>query len=165
MSSNPVRNAIKKFNTYEAKHPGVIDDNREKLRRDVIIAKLVETKREDDKKKVAERLLVATMTEEEVLEEAFQQNAPLNVAKNLDIKKKKKNKKNNDRKKRNKQKKKQENVEAEKTLHVEDQQLCVEDQQLCVQLAIYFIQKKVDAIKEMKVKKCEEKRKLAESSK
>ena len=53
--NNSVRNATKKLNTYKSKHPGVVDEKHEELRRNVIIANLSVARHEEKMKKVEER--------------------------------------------------------------------------------------------------------------
>ena len=88
-----VRNATKKLNTYKSKHPGVVDEKHEELRRNVIIANLSAARREERKKKVEERSRFNAITDDEFLDQSFQQNAPLNLEKTLATKKSEKNKK------------------------------------------------------------------------
>ena len=88
-----VRNATKKLKTYQSKHPGVTDEKHEELRRNVIIAKLSVARREQKEKKAAERHRFNAITDDEFLDQSFQQNATLNSEKTLATKKSEKNNK------------------------------------------------------------------------
>ena len=149
-----VRNATKIFNTYKSKHHGVVDEKHEELRRNVIIANLSAARREERKKKVEERSRFNAITDDEFLDQSFQQNAPLNLEKDLKEqklisdeiiadKKKKKNLKNK-KQKQNKKKREQEskNKEYNKVLHP-----------LYVKIALQMVEAEVDHIKKMKASK------------
>jgi len=149
--NNSVRNTTKKLKTYESKYPGVVDEKHEELRRNVIIANLSVARHEEKMKKVEERVLFNAITDDEFLDQSFQQNASLNLEKELKEqklisdeiiadKKKKKNLKNK-KQKQNKKKREQEskNKEYNKVLHP-----------LYVKIALQMIEAEVDHIKKMK---------------
>ena len=81
--NNSVRNTTKKLKTYESKYPGVVDEKHEELRRNVIIANLSVARHEEKMKKVEERVLFNAITDDEFLDQSFQQNASLNLEKEL----------------------------------------------------------------------------------
>jgi len=91
--NNSVRNTTKKLKTYQSKHPGVVDEKHEELRRNVIIANLSVARHEEKMKKVEERVLFNAITDDEFLDQSYQMNAALNSEKTLATKKSEKNKK------------------------------------------------------------------------
>tara|TARA_B110000858_G_C17739791_1_gene444374 strand:+ start:299 stop:772 length:474 start_codon:yes stop_codon:yes gene_type:complete len=149
-----VRNTTKKLNTYQSKHPGVVDEKHEELRRNVIIANLSVARHEEKMKKVEERVLFNATTDDEFLDQSYQMNAELNSEKYIKEqklisdkiiadKKKKKNLKNK-KQKQNKKKREQEPKlnEYNKVLN-----------HLYVNLALQMVEAEVDHIKKMKTSK------------
>lgn len=108
MNNNKLRSAKKKLRTYETKNPGVKDERYMELKRNVIKIQVKIIKAEEfnliKKEKQEQKQRLNDMSEEEFLELAHSQNAPINAAN----KKKEKNKARKDRKKQLANKEKEE---------------------------------------------------------
>jgi hypothetical protein len=83
--TNAVRNANKKLRNFETKNPGVHNERYKELLRGVIKAKVAVAKAEQREAKKEASLKVKNLTDDEVLDAAFQQNAKKN-AKNAENK-------------------------------------------------------------------------------
>lgn len=100
MVNTELRKQQKKLRQFMEKNPGVQNDEYHELRRKVIAIKvkieMSSCKDQERVKKEAARNVFSTMTEEEVLNQAYQENAQINAknrkaAKNKERKEKKKN--------------------------------------------------------------------------
>ena len=82
-SSNAVRKHEKKLRQYEEKNPDIKDDKYHELRRKVITIKVQiekSTQRDQERRlKVEEHIQNVSMTDDDVLEKAFQENADINA--------------------------------------------------------------------------------------
>ena len=81
MTNNAVRKAEKKLRRFKENNPGIINDRHEELRRGVIIAKLAEAKRQQRDAKKSESLKNQNMSDDEVLDIYFKENAVKNAEK------------------------------------------------------------------------------------
>ena len=81
MTNNSVRKAEKKLRIFKENNPGIIDERHEELRRGVVVAKLTEAKKQRRDTKKAESLKNQNMSNEEVLDIHFKENAEKNAEK------------------------------------------------------------------------------------
>ena len=81
MTNNAVRKAQKKLRTFKENNPGVIDDRYKELYRGVIVAKVAEAKKQQREVKKADSLKNKNMSNDEVLDIHFKENAEKNAEK------------------------------------------------------------------------------------
>ena len=79
MPSKAVRNASKKLRNFEAKNPGVRNERYEELYRGLIKAKVAVAKAEQREDKKKSSLKIKHLTDDEILETSFKQNAGKNA--------------------------------------------------------------------------------------
>tara|TARA_B100000900_G_C20574440_1_gene714735 strand:+ start:884 stop:1297 length:414 start_codon:yes stop_codon:yes gene_type:complete len=81
MTNNAVRKAEKKFRNFKENNPGVIDERHEELRRGVVLAKLAEARKQQRDAKKADSLKKQNMSDDEILDIHFKENAEKNAEK------------------------------------------------------------------------------------
>ena len=81
MTNNPIRKADKKLREYETKHKGVRDDRYKELYRGVIVARVAQAKKQQRETKKADSLKKQNMSNDEVLDIHFKENAEKNAEK------------------------------------------------------------------------------------
>ena len=81
MTNNPVRKAKKKLREYETKHKGVRDERYKELYRGVVVAKVAEAKKLQRAAEKAETRKKQNMSDDEILDIHFKENAEKNAEK------------------------------------------------------------------------------------
>ena len=81
MTNNAVRKAEKKFRIFKENNPGVINDRYKELYRGIIVAKVAEAKKQQREVKKAESLKNQNMSDDEILDIHFKENAEKNAEK------------------------------------------------------------------------------------
>ena len=81
MTNNAVRKAEKKFRIFKENNPGIINERHEELRRGVVVAKLAEARKQQRDAKKAVSLKYKNMSNDEILDIHFKENAEKNAEK------------------------------------------------------------------------------------
>ena len=81
MTNNAVRKAEKKFRIFKENNPGVINERYKELYRGVIVARVAQAKKQQREAKKAESLKNQNMSDDEVLDIHFKENAEKNAEK------------------------------------------------------------------------------------
>tara|TARA_B100000035_G_scaffold5027_1_gene4485 strand:- start:54 stop:467 length:414 start_codon:yes stop_codon:yes gene_type:complete len=81
MTNNAVRKAEKNFRTFKQNNPGIINERHEELRRGVVVAKLAEARKQQRDAKKAVSLKYKNMSNDEILDIHFKENAEKNAEK------------------------------------------------------------------------------------
>ena len=81
MTNNAVRKAEKKFRIFKENNPGIIDDRYKELYRGVIVARVAQAKKQQREAKKADSLKKQNMSDDEILDIHFKENAEKNAEK------------------------------------------------------------------------------------
>ena len=81
MTNNAVRKAEKKFRIFKENNPGVINERYKELYRGVIVARVAQAKKQQREAEKADSLKKQNMSDDEILDIHFKENAEKNAEK------------------------------------------------------------------------------------